>query len=269
LAGAEVLAANPDPRMLRPAVLEAVTALETFVHNIVFDLLSHKIDPLLVTWLREKTRMDFDSRLSVLTPVAIGQPVDKGSRLWENYKKAKEIRNKVTHTGRRVSSKEARFVLRTVYDWLSYLKSTGELEMALLNLKREIEQAGVPVNSQKAAVDLIRAYFSRALQTPPEPEPRGAGGMRPDLVLAFGQEKVVVEAKFARGGYLQFRSMLSEAVEQVERMLTVTGAKRGAVVLFLRGELPASFETVKTLDNGRVSLVGIELLSGPDDLSRN
>ena len=122
--------------MMRAAVLEAITALEAFVQSTVFASLNGKIDPLLIQWLEHKTKMDFDSRLSVLTPIAVGRSVDKSSTLWSDYKKAKGIRNKVTHSGVKVSAKDARFVIDTVYNWLAYLGSTLEIEVALMGLKR-------------------------------------------------------------------------------------------------------------------------------------
>lgn len=76
LATAEALVALGDPQMYRAAVLEAITALESCVALTVFERLELLLDPLLVQWLRDHTRMDFDSRLSVLTPVATGRPVD-------------------------------------------------------------------------------------------------------------------------------------------------------------------------------------------------
>lgn len=115
LDGAEVLFASANPKMMRAAVLEAIAALEAFVQDVVFTALRGKLDPLLVQWLEEKTRIDFDSRLSVLTPVAVGRQIDKQASLWKKYKGAKEIRNKVTHSGRKVSTDEARFVIDTVY----------------------------------------------------------------------------------------------------------------------------------------------------------
>jgi hypothetical protein len=52
--------------------LEAITALEVFVDRGVFSLLEEQVDPLLVRWLKQRTRTDFESRLSVLAPVALG-----------------------------------------------------------------------------------------------------------------------------------------------------------------------------------------------------
>ena len=81
LDNAETLLASSNPKMMRAAVLEAITALEAYVQSVVFSALGTKLDSLLVQWLEDKTKMDFDSRLSVLTPVAVGQPIDKQSTL--------------------------------------------------------------------------------------------------------------------------------------------------------------------------------------------
>nr|MBA3691953.1 hypothetical protein [Acidobacteriota bacterium] len=72
LDNAETLFATGNAKMMRAAVLEAITSLEAFVQTTVFSALNNKLDPLLVQWLQDKTKMDFDSRLSILTPIAVG-----------------------------------------------------------------------------------------------------------------------------------------------------------------------------------------------------
>jgi len=139
LAGAEDLLASDNPVTRRAAVLEAITALESYVQATVFPAMSSKVDAVLVEWIERKTRVDFESRLTVLLPVATGRAIDKQSLLWQGYQKAKEIRNKVVHIGAKVSRSQARFVVDTVHDWLAYLGSTAELEVALIGLKRHID----------------------------------------------------------------------------------------------------------------------------------
>ena len=63
LAGVRRLMETADPVVLPAAVLESITALEAFVHQHVFAAIRERLDSLLVTWLEEKTRMDFGSRL--------------------------------------------------------------------------------------------------------------------------------------------------------------------------------------------------------------
>lgn len=259
LDGAEVLFASANPKVMRAAVLEAITALEAFVQDVVFSVLRNKLDPLLVQWLEEKTKMDFDSRLSVLTPVAVGRPIDKQSSLWKDYKDAKEIRNKVTHSGRKISADEARFVIDTVYNWLAYLGSTIELEVALLGLKRYIEQeAKISIESERDAISLISEYFGRTktassaieMSAPKRP-------VRADLVLKFGQHTVLVETKFSRGRATQ--SIVESAVEQVSKLMDTFSIGQGAVVIFQKGELQEGYDTVRQYLNGKVYAVVIKV----------
>ena len=72
LENAEALLNSNNPKMFRGAILEAITALEAYVQKTVFASLENKLDPLLVKWLQEKTMMDFDTRLSLFTPIATG-----------------------------------------------------------------------------------------------------------------------------------------------------------------------------------------------------
>jgi hypothetical protein len=259
LDGAEALFTCGDPRMLRGAVLEAITALEAFVKDTVFSALDGRLDPLLVKWLEERTKMDFDARLSVLTPVATGRKIDKQSSLWNDYKRAKRIRNTVTHTGARVTTRQARFVIDTVYGWLGHLGSTAELVVALSALKRYIEhEAPDRVSSEKEGISLVHEYFGRTKAASAVHEPRGAvGGVRPDLLLTFGDYQVLVEAKYARGG--RTRAIVETAVQQVSRYMEIFGVPNSAVVVFQRGELEPGFDTVRRYLDSKVYVVVISV----------
>jgi len=123
---AEKLFSFGEANMYRASVLEAITALEASVKAIAFPALESRVGKELATWLEDKTRMDFDTRLSILIPVATGLKVNKQDRLWSDYKKAKETRNKVTHAGTKVTRNQARFVIDTVYEWIEYLKQAQE-----------------------------------------------------------------------------------------------------------------------------------------------
>jgi hypothetical protein len=124
---AEHLYSIDDPRTVRASVLEAVAALESKVNDCVINQLDAKLGPILSKWIEERTRMDFDARLSILLPVATGLPVDKKGKLWVDYKKAKDIRNKIAHTGKRITKLQARKVIDAVYEWLNYLGSATSI----------------------------------------------------------------------------------------------------------------------------------------------
>ena len=196
---AEELFASGNPNYTRPAVLEAVTCLEVYIRQVIFPALELKLDPLLVVWLEDKTKMDFDSRLSVFTPIALGHPIDKASSLWKDYKKAREIRNKVTHSGERVSQSEARFVLNTVHDLLAYLVSSVEIELTLRNLKYEIETRKIILSDEAEVVDLVQNFFGEVHNATAIGHERleiFGQATSPDVVLLFGKYKIAVNAKF-------------------------------------------------------------------------
>ena len=256
---AEALFASGNPKMMRAAVLEAITALEAFVQSTVFSSLNGKLDTLLVQWLEDKTKMDFDSRLSVLTPVAVGCSVDKASALWSDYKKAKGIRNKVTHSGAKVSANDARFVIDTVYNWLAYLGSTLELEVALIGLKRYVEQAQVPINSEQKANLLIAEYFGQSKAASSLHEVSLKDGKRhltADIVLKFGLYTVIVETKYSRNRDTQ--DLVKSAVEQTKVLMAVGGITQGVVVIFQEAEIPLGFDNVQKFHDGKVYSIVIK-----------
>ena len=246
LDNAETLLASSNPKMMRAAVLEAITALEAYVQSVVFSVLGTKLDSLLVQWLEDKTKMDFDSRLSVLTPVAVGQPIDKQSTLWKEYKDAKEIRNKVTHSGRKVSPADAWSVISTVYKWLAYLGSTVELELALIGLKRYIEENGIKITSEREAISVIADYFGKTKAAVSSQEvgvPLGTRKLRVDLILKFGSFTTLVETKFF-SKEASARRRIADVVEQIKTYLAVTGITQSAAIIFQKGEIPEELESV-------------------------
>lgn len=107
----------------RAAVMEAFVALEEQINHVVFTNL-RKIDGFpdeLVEWLILKTRMDVAARIHPIGEAALGKPIGKGTELFKRYTAAKKIRNRVSHTAEKVTKNEAKQVIRTVRDWLTYL----------------------------------------------------------------------------------------------------------------------------------------------------
>ena len=260
LAGAESFLMSDDPQMMRAVVLEAITALEAYVTDRVFSLLDKKIDPLLTKWIKDKTRMDFDSRLSVLTPVALGNPVDKGSILWNNYKKAKRIRNEVTHIGRTVSREEAKFVIDTVYEWLAFLGSISEVELALLGLKIFFEKNKINAKNELALIEIVKQYFvkTKASQYSVETLLSDRTNIRDDLILKFGDHTVLIETKLIKSNIITF---IDTAINQTISMLNISGITRAGIIIFHTEAIPAHLDKVVTLKDGRISLVIIRIIS--------
>jgi hypothetical protein len=272
LVTAESLLSSGDPKVRRAAVLEAITALETFVHRTVFGVLNRTMEPLLVKWLEKKTRMDFDSRLGTLTPFALRQPVDKESKLWTDYIDAKKIRNKVTHEGKRISRDEAEFVLDTVRKWLAYLGSTVEVSLALDSLKRFIESSRLPISSGSAGIRIVHEYFERSgpaidkdlepiLQQVRSDRDKFNTQRRPDLVLTFGSHKVVVEVKIVQTRMPEQYNQIQQAMYQVINYVRQAQFTRGALVIFSPYEPPEPFKTVFTDEDGIVSGVIIRTIN--------
>lgn len=248
-----------DPVVLRAAVLEAITALEAFVHQRVFAALRERLDPLLVTWLEEKTKMDFDSRLSVLTPIATGLPVDQQAHLWSRYKRAKALRNAVTHSGRKVSSVEANKVLDTVHDWLAYLASSAEVDAALAAFKRKVEAGELPVHDQSSASLALSSYFSQSLPAQAAVQHDLGRGIRADVLLRFAERLVVIEVKFLRRG--STRERIDDGLRQLEFLMEKANADRGALVVFSGVEPEPGHMALVSLSRGKVSVVTVRIPS--------
>lgn len=262
LANASAMYTSGDAKLFRGAILESITALEAFVQRTVFRSLESRLDPMLVKWLEEKTKMDFDSRLAVLTPVATGLSIDKSSQLWDGYKKAKEIRNKVVHSGRKVTANDVESVMNTVREWLSYLSSTVELEVVLLALKRWVEQSGkVSIENETQASQLVAQYFQQtaAATTTVEVEINTGGRRRSaDMVLDFGPRKVLVETKFPRFAN-NVRNVIRDAVDQADDLRKAANIGQACVISFLKKRPTGVPETVERHKNGEIFSIAIEV----------
>jgi hypothetical protein len=219
LSNAEAMYITGNPIMYRAAILEAITALEAFVEDTVFGMLESMLDPLLLKWMRAKSKMDFDSRLTVFTPIATGLEIDKGNSLWKDYKESKGIRNTITHTGSIASKEQAAFVLKTVNSWLTYLGSTVGIKRSLLDFKDYIEKNAPSITSQEQCVDELVRYFSDSSAV--------VGGyniayetdspfygmdklIEPDLILHFDSSYTIIEIK---GQYWQPLSEIKDSIE--------------------------------------------------------
>lgn len=248
LENAKILFETSNPRMMRAAILEAITALEAYVQYVVFLALGSKYPQPIVDLLDTKTRLDFDSRLSVLVPIATGLEIKTTSSLWVSYKKAKQIRNQVTHTGSKVSSKEAKFVINTVEEWLAYLASTAAMEIALVELKRYIETNQIPVKTSKDAEQVIAEYFGRTsaainkTQVPIDARKK----MRVDVALKFQEKIVIIETKLLKEP--PSSHLIERTVRQVEEYMNVSRVSTAAVVLFTNVET-ANSEKVRVFKN--------------------
>lgn len=262
LANASAMYASGDPKLFRGAILESITALEAFVQRTVFRSLEGRLDPSLVKWMEEKTKMDFDSRLSVLTPIATGLPIDKSSRLWDGYKRAKEIRNKVVHSGRKVTTNDVDLVMATVREWLSYLGTTVELEGVLLALKRWVEQSStLPIENEAQAIQLVAQYFHQtaAARTTVEVEINSSGRMRrADMILDFGPRKVLVETKFPRIAN-NVRNVIRDAVDQADALRKAANIGQACVIAFMRKRPELVPESVERHKGGEILSIAIEV----------
>jgi len=142
---------------------------------------------------------------------------------------------------------------------VSFLGSTVEVELALLGLKKAVERSSVRIRQERDAIELVQNYFSRTKAASSLTQPIYASGssvLRPDLVLEFGEYTVLVEVKLSRKNLLD---LLSGAVPQMLAYLRASGISRGAIIVFSRDEVPESYEVVRTLEDGQISLAVVKV----------
>ena len=193
----------------------------------------------------------------MLTLIATGLPVDQQAQLWSRYKRAKSLRNSVTHSRRKVSPIKAHEVLQTVHDWLAYLASSAEVDAALTEFDREVESGKVTVTDECSASQAIAHYFSRSSPAQAALEQDIGRGIHADVVLRFGTRLVVIEIKFLRGG--RGWDLINQGAQQLELLMAQAKAGRGALVVFSHESLPPSEPHLTSLAGGKISTLSVKV----------
>lgn len=258
LAGAEVLLASSDQQLMRAAVLEALAALEWYVHQTVFPLLSQNFSASFTKWLEDKTKMNFEDRLSQLVPLATNTRINKNSPLWVRYQDSKQVRNRVAHSGQRITRAEAREAVGMVKDWLAFLGSTAEVDLSLLGLKKFLENNTVSIVNEREAIELVQRYYEKTSPAVGIEQEKVLATRRADMVLSYDTYNTLIEVKFSslrnlRRSIEQVNSMANEA-----NMIPGRNGYRPVIIFFTEESLPATYKTIQKVKNG-ISLVVIRI----------
>lgn len=255
LRNAEKLLNSGDPNYMRSAVLESMATLEAYIQQTVFKLLEIKLDPLFVEWIKEKTKMDLDSRIDPITNLATGVVIDRSSKLWNEYQDAKKIRNKIAHHGRAVTEIEAHRVYNIVRDWLSYLGSNAEVDLSLLGLKEHLESVNLSDITERTAVELIKKYYDK---TSPYStnllEDAMIKGYRADLILDYGKYKTLFEIKLSK-------HLFEVALVQLEHLygkLKEPELYKLVLIQFTPSEIPKAYSAITKI-NDHTSVLFIKI----------
>lgn len=262
LRNAKYLLDTRDPKALRAVVLESMTALEVYVHTKVFKFLEEQLDIEFIEWLKKKTRFDFRSRLGAITPLALGLKISivKGSTLWNRYTEAKKIRNEVSHEGRIISFDEGQKVYNTVFDWLACLGSSIGMELALIKLKQHIEENHLSISTEFEVADILNSYFRESSVATPITQEVYLGRSIFDFVLQFGTKIVALEMKLLMRLPTDLNQYIADLIPILSNNLEISNFSKIALIIFLKGEVPISFQQIKKYQAGSilVSVIKIE-----------
>lgn len=247
----------------RGVVLESMTALEVYVHNKVFRLLEQKYDPAFVKWLKERTDLNFDYRLGIITPFALTEDIKafKESDLWRRYRMARTLRNDVTHKGLEVSREEAEEVYKTMYDWLAYLESSLGLELSLLEFKNTILAQG-RFTSINDYYNLLKEFYLRSsvhfnlksitqIKYPIE--------TAFEWGLKFGHIIVSLDTKVYSKSRYEFSYVVETIIGQTRIKIRASNIDKAAIILFYDGTIPESFEFVRHFEDLKIYIIAIEV----------
>lgn len=256
LAGATVLLASDDDQLMRPAVLEALAALESYVHKIVFPLLSQKFSLQFTQWLESRTKMNFEDRLAQLVPLVTDLKINKKSLLWSRYQSSKIVRNKVAHSGQRITRAEAREAIDMVKEWMAFLGSTAEVDLSLLGLKKYLENSSVSIKDEREAINLVQKYYKKTSPAINIEQHKALSNYMADIVLSYDAYNALIEVKFSK------LSNIHSSIEQVNKLaaeanrIPERNVYRPIIIFFTEEPLPAIYKSIQNMKHG-ISLVVI------------
>ncbi len=261
LKNAKHLLDSRDPRAMRAVVLESITALEVYVHTKVFKFLEGTLDIEFLEWLKEKTKLDFKSRLGAITPLALGIKISivKRSDLWRRYTEARRIRNDVSHEGRIISFDEAQEVYNTVYDWLACLSSSIGVELALIELKQFIEENHILISTESEVITILNNYFRESRVATLIPQYPYLRNYLFDYVLQFGTKTVALEMKLLMRLPDDLNQYIIELIPTLSNFLEISNFNKIALIILFRGEVPISFQQVKIYQEGTILATVIKI----------
>jgi len=261
LRNAKHLLDSRDPKVMRAVVLESMTALEVYVHTKIFKFLEKILDTEFVEWLRKKTNLDFHSRLGAITPLALGIKISKvkKSDLWRRYKEARKIRNKVSHEGKIISFNEAQDVYNTVYDWLACLGSSIGMELALIEFKQFFEENHISISTESEGASILNNYFKESSVATSIPQYHYQGGRIFDYVLKFGTRFIALEMKLLLSAPSNLNLYVMDLIPMLSHYLEISNFNKIALIIFLRGEVPISFQQLRKYQTGRILVTMIRI----------
>lgn len=261
LRNAKHLLDSRDPKVMRAVVLESMTALEVYVHTKIFKFLEEMLDTEFVEWLREKTNLDFHSRLGAITPLALGIKISivKQSDLWRRYKEARKIRNKVSHEGRIISFDEAQEVYNAVYDWLACLGSSIGMELALIELKHFIEENHISISTESEGISILNNYFRDSSVATSIHQYHSPYEIGFDYVLKFGTRIFTLETKLLLRTPSNLNLNVTNLIHRLSNISEISNFYKIALVIFLKGEVPISFQQIRKYQAGRILVTMIKI----------
>lgn len=187
-----------DNNYYRSAVLEAQTALEVFIHKTIFSLLKYKVGKELKDFIKEKSRFDFDSIFKTIIPYTTNLPIDRTTDLWRHMKEVKNLRNKIVHDGISVSEKEAKKAYKSTYKLLAFL-SIAKVKQELYAYRENVKNSNEIIDSESAAELSFKNNIINCTDDDVQDlavTKRFSDGRKVDLVLKFGERKIVIEFKY-------------------------------------------------------------------------
>jgi hypothetical protein len=168
------------------------------------------------------------------------------------------VRNRVAHSGQRITRAEAREAIGMVKDWLAFLGSTAEVDLSLLGLKKFLENSTISIANEHEAIELVQRYYEKTSPAVGVEQEKVLANHRADMVLSYDTYNTLIEVKFSRLSNLrrsieQANSMAAEA-----NMIPGRNGYRPVVIFFTEEPLPVTYKTIQKVKNG-VSVVVIRI----------
>ena len=198
-----------------------------------------------------------------ITPIALNKKIDKESDEWRNLKtnldKAREIRNKITHEGRKASKKDVDQVFKAINTWLEYLGYIVDIDLSVIQLKWYIEENKTIIVSEEVIRALVQQFFQETQAYKERTKMIGTvfsvAGPVADLMLQFGGKSVGIEFKIFSGNSDDFEKMKSKWLTQLRKILIHFKLNRIILIVISNTDLSNSYEDFTDIKNEHISMI--------------
>jgi hypothetical protein len=272
LEAADLLLQYDKQILYRAVVLESFAALEVYLKQIIVDKELKKIlQPIgLFDWIEKQSRGALGNRLKI-TSELLNEKIRHEKIKWDNLIKLinqdYEYRHSVIHGGAIVEKEDAEKIYNDVYEFLSFLGLYTEIDSALKELKRYIENTPtIKIQDENDVIKLVKSYCYTQFGSLNDTYNIRSSNIK-NVTISFGKNEVFLDMAFIEytpnNNYdiedtigainqLFFKNYENLFKKPLDKIV------RGVMLVFTKNPIPDKYREIKYYHGGKIALMVIK-----------